>query len=202
MIHLPQFTFLNGPNGSGKTSISNALAEQDSGLCQCSFASPIRLALLSVFHPDKMFDDSLDLREERVKSRLIYGTNRTHREWMIEFGKWMKSYFNPYIFASIAHQNCERLMSHWNRFIFDDCRFPEEISPFSLGHGADSCLIITISRDGCDWHNPLEIGQSLLLTPGADHVALSNNSTIPDALAQLFTILSPKGYAHASRRRT
>lgn len=196
MIRLPTFTFLNGPNGSGKTTLATALCEQDSGLCHCSFAEPIRLALTATFHPHAMFDGSLDLRDEVIKASPIRGTNRTHRDWMIEFGKWMKGYFNPYIFADLARQNCDRLSPHWPRFVFDDCRFPEEPSPFSLAYGSDSCLVISIDRDGCSWTGSAEVGQSLIRLPGVSHVALSNNRSIPDALATLETVLGHQTKAH------
>ncbi len=189
MIHLPTFTFLNGPNGSGKTSIAHALCDADSGLCHMSFADPIRMALLTTFYPDAYFDNSMDLRDEAIKRTKIPGTNHTNRDFMLAYGQWLRSTFSPYILADLARRRCETLRPHWPRFIFDDCRFPEEPAPFSLAYGTDECLVITIDRKGCSWSGDREIGQSLIRLPGVAHAALSNNSTIENALSIIETAL-------------
>jgi hypothetical protein len=135
----------------------------------------------------------MDLRNETVKSMTIPGTNRTNREFMLLFGRWMRdTMFNPYIFADIARRQCDRLLPHWPRFVFDDCRFPEEPAPFSLAYGSHECLIISIDRKGCSW-SATDIGCSLLRLPGAAHIALSNNTTINDMLSTMESVLGTWG---------
>lgn len=194
---LPTFTFINGPNGSGKTSLANALGDLDHGLCHSSFADPIRSALLATFYPDEMYSGGLDLQSQKVKSSPLFDTGLTHREWMIQYAQWMRSATNPYIFATIALRRCERLARHWPRFIFDDCRYPQEPAPFSLAYGPTECLIISLRRNGCSFTNPNEVGEDLMLLPGARHIALNNNGpTIHDAVGVLLgttrTTLSPQ----------
>jgi hypothetical protein len=194
MIRLPTYTFLNGPNGCGKSTLASLLTDRDTGLCHCSFASPIRMALMATFYPDKIFSPDIDLRNEATKASLIPGTNVTHRRFMIEFGKWMRSaLFNPYIFADIAKRQCESLSDAWPRFIFDDCRFPEEPAPFSLAYGEKNLLIITIERQGTGFNLPHNVGESLLRLPGASHVALSNNRRPEDMLSTLESVLGTFG---------
>jgi 2-phosphoglycerate kinase len=51
-IRLPRFTFIHGPKGTGKSTLADLLARADSGIAVCSFAEPIREALLAVFYPE------------------------------------------------------------------------------------------------------------------------------------------------------
>jgi hypothetical protein len=186
-IRLPQFTFLHGPPGCGKSTIAEALTSEDDGLCRCSIAEPIRMALLSVFYPDQM-TLGIDLRDGGIKSSLIPGTGLTHRTWMISFSEWMKSKMGPQIFGDLAKRQVELQMKYYDRFIFDDCRFSRELVPFVSAFHGENCLIVHINRNGAIWGEDLHSDMKSFV--GVHHAGINNNGTIPEALAALASALN------------
>jgi len=184
MIRLPQFIFLNGPAGSGKSTIARALAAQDANLSVCSFAEPIRMALLSTFHPEQM-TQGIDLRDGAVKASLIPSTGITYRQWMVAFSEsFMKPLLGKQIFGDLAKRFVEDLTMYYDRFCFDDSRFEEEIRPFALAFGGHNILIVRVEREGASWSNEPS-GSDLTQMIGVHHAAIVNNSTPEAALDQL-----------------
>jgi hypothetical protein len=186
VIRLPPLTFLSGPPGCGKSTIADALSKQDSGLCRCSIAEPIRMALLSTFYPDQM-TLGIDLRDGAVKASVIPGTGITHRQWMISFSEFMKSLFGKQIFGDLAKRQLELQTMYYDRFVFDDCRFADELRPFINAYGGQNCLIVHINRKDATWGT--DPHTSLNEIPGIHHAGINNNSTVEDALSSLAAAL-------------
>jgi hypothetical protein len=186
MIRLPPFTFLSGPPGCGKTTIATALSATDPNMSHCSIAEPIRMALLSTFHPDQM-TQGLDLRDGGIKASLIPGTGITYRQWMTSFSEFMKSMCGKQIFGDLAKRSIEELTMYYDRFIFDDARFIDEIRPFANAYGGDKILIVHINRNGATWGSDLHTDLTKII--GVRHVGLNNNGTLPETLAALAAAL-------------
>lgn len=191
MIRLPQFVFLNGPARSGKSTIARALAEQDKNLSVCSFAEPIRMALLSTFHPEQM-TQGIDLRDGAVKASLIPGTGVTYRQWMVAYSEqFMKPLFGKQIFGDLAKRFVEDLTMYYDRFVFDDARFEDEIRPFANAFGGQNILIVRVERSGASWSNEPS-GSDLTKVIGVHHAAIVNNGTPQDSLSMLALALGQK----------
>lgn len=191
MIRLPQFTFLNGPAHAGKSTIAKVLAEQDKNLSVCSFAEPIRMALLSTFHPEQM-TQGIDLRDGGIKASLIPGTGVTYRQWMVSFSEsFMKPLFGKQIFGDLAKRSCEELTMYYDRFVFDDARFFEEIRPFALAFGGHNILIVRVERSGSSWASEPS-GSDLTSMVGVHHASIINNGTPNEAVSMLASALGQK----------
>jgi hypothetical protein len=186
MIRLPTFTFLSGPPGSGKSTIAEALADGDPGLCRVSIAEPIRMALLATFYPDQM-TLGIDLRDGAVKKSFIPGTGVTHRKWMISYSEWMKSLMGKQVFGDLAKRTVELQTKYYDRFVFDDCRFIDELRPFVNAYEGKNCIIVSLNRKGADWGDDLHDNIHKLV--GLHHAAINNNGTIPEALKSLAAAL-------------
>lgn len=173
-ILLPKYTFLNGPVGSGKTTLANLLLAQDPDLLKLSFADPIRTALTATFYPDSLYEpDSIDLTSHEVKDSLIPNTKVSHRQWMIEFGKFMHKTCSPDIFGCIAWRASYELNVFYRRFVLDGLRTSGDILPFFLEEKKSDLLIINLHRREKNWDS--DIG-SYVIVPGVPFISLHNDA--------------------------
>lgn len=187
MIRLAPFTFLNGPNGVGKTTIAERLLGEDAGLMMVGFAEPIRMALLATFYPDQL-TFGINLRDSKVKESLIPGTGITHRKWMISYGQWLRELLGPNIYGDLAKRTVEANVKYFDRYIFEDTRFIGDLAPFVNAFGGRSCLIVHVRRHGFDFTGADQIG-GYLTVPGVRHVSVDNNGSIDDAMQKLAAAL-------------
>lgn len=162
MFSLPKFTFINGPAGSGKSTLATLLCNTDKSVYRESFANPIRDAILATFFPDEgPIYFSFDLREGAIKRKLFpyqdifkvaQSGEKTFRDVMISFSEdWMKPQFGKDIFGRLALNRCAEQELFYDRFLFDDSGFPEEAAHIVKSVGAHNCLLIKLSRDGCNF---------------------------------------------------
>lgn len=186
MIKLPMFTFLNAPPRSGKSTLAGLLDGQDLSMARCSFADPLRGALLATFYPHELGDVvSIDLRDPATKSLSIPGAgNWTNEQFLIDFSIWLKAKTNEYILGDLAKRCVVDLQDYYTRFLFDDCRTIGDIAPFINSFGASECLLIHIERTGAAFRSG-DVGGLLQSLPGVRHIALLNNGKPEDMLRQL-----------------
>lgn len=155
MLTLPKYTFINGPAGSGKSSLATLLCKNDPSVWRESFAQPIRDVLYAVFYPEEgPISFTFDLRETEAKTRLIpYSDNAlTNREAMISFSeKWMKPVFGEDIFGRLCLARCRDQEMFYDRFVIDDSGFTPEAQYIISQVGAENCLLIRLHRPGCDF---------------------------------------------------
>lgn len=198
-LSLPKYTFLRGPNGAGKSTLAELLCDQDSDLMRVSFAEPIRNALLGTFYPDEIFGPStIDLRDGETKKRPLpvqdartKEANKTHpyiiRQWMIDFSLWMKFSHGEDVFGQLALNTCKRNEAFYSRFVFDDCRFKEEISPLIQDADPSLCLSITIQRADCVHDAGLDTKPLL----GVRNLFIKNDGSPIQMLEALTSLLQP-----------
>lgn len=161
MITLPKYTFINGPAGSGKSSLATLFCKNDSSLWRESFAQPIRDMIYAVFFPEEgPISFTFDLRDGSTKAadfRYSYpqGYNRfrtitSNRDAMISFSEdWMKPAFGDDIFARLCLARCKDQEMFYDRFVIDDSGFPHEAEYIISQVGAENCLLINLHRPGC-----------------------------------------------------
>jgi len=183
---------LNGPKGSGKTTLCALLQGQDHDLCPVSFAEPIRNALLATFYPEELYTPGgMDLRQQDVKFRPLpvpnaAGKSVTIRDWMIWYGQQMHSAHGDDIFGRLALRTCDLNSMHYPRFILDGTRTEGDIRPFYHLYPGD-CLLIHLHRPGHDWAGDMG---SYLSAPRS--IRLDNVGTPADMLMSLASLLAPQ----------
>lgn len=186
VIPLPQFTFVTGPKESGKTTLIELLRKQDPSLCVIAFAEPIRMALMGAFYPDALLDCSIDPREQSFKNTPIpslFKNNKpvTSRDWMIDFGRWMRLTYGPDVFSNICERTWQEQSHFYSRAIFDGTRTKDDLAAFRP-KGVQNILIIHLSRDGADWGS--DIHEDLFGAPGK-HFAMQNDGPPEQMLTKL-----------------
>jgi len=185
MIRLPTFTFINAPSRSGKTTLARLLDQQDQGLAVCSFADPLRGALIMTFYPGEFGDSpSLNLRDPATKLKQIPLTNWTNEQFLIDYGNFLKAKTNEFILGDLAKSNVEAIRDGYSRFLFDDARTIGDIAPFINAYSAGECLLLHIERKGAAWRTG-DVGGSLLTLPAVRHFVVVNNGDPNDMLKQL-----------------
>jgi hypothetical protein len=192
MIPLPRFTFLNGPKGSGKTTLCALLQGQDFELCPVAFVEPIRNALLAIFYPDELYTPGgMDLRDQKVKFLSLPIPNAAGkavpiRNWMLWFGAQMRSAHGDDVFGRLAMRTCDLNAAYYPRFILDGARIEGDIHPFYHLY-PDDCLLIQLHRPGCDWTGDLG---SYLSSPHS--INLPNVGKPTDMLTELASLVQPQ----------
>jgi hypothetical protein len=103
----------------------------------------------------------------------------------------MKSVHNKYIFGDLAKPRIAWIENYYSRFVFDDCRYLDEITPFSNSFGRDACLIIHIERQGKRWADAdgHSSPSDYLTYSGAHHVSLTNDGSPNELLPRLVKLL-------------
>lgn len=187
MIQLPKFTFLNGPAGTGKSTLATMLLAQDPDLCLLSFADPIRMALTATFYPDTLYvPSSLNLKDSQVKASLIPGTPCSHRNWMVKFGEFMHATCGATIFGELAWRTSYDSNVAYPRFLVDGLRTEADLAPFLREEKKDDLLIIHLARMGKTWKG--DLGGYIVPSP-CPFINLSNDDEPEAMLPRLKKIL-------------
>lgn len=163
MLNLPQFLFINGPAGSGKSTLSGLICESHRKVWPESFAEPIRDALRAVFFPEDGVmpgPDRVDFRDAKIKkSNLLHlaGLEMVEecadplvRQAMIDFSEsFMKPRFGQKIFGQLLWKRCEEQRHWYDHFVVDDSGFAPEAEYVISQAGAANCVLIRLHRAGC-----------------------------------------------------
>lgn len=179
-LSLPRFTFLNGPKGSGKTTLCNLLVS-DPQVCVVAFAAPIRQACTATFFPDSQFDLDFDLRSQEKKNEYLPNSTVSIREWMVGFGHWMRLLMGTTVFSEIALRTCMENDFHYSRFVLDGTRTDDDLYAFMRANAKD-CVLIQIKRRDASWDGDLG---GYLCPFGLPVYTITNNGEPRDMLRQL-----------------
>lgn len=191
MIRLPTFTFLNAPPTAGKTTLAQLLCEQDTRLGMFNFAEPLRMALLTTFYPDQVFD-GIDLRTPEAKRRGVPGLPITNRDFLLLYSTFLKGIGGPNILGDMAKRRVEQVAGVYPKVIFDDTRTEGDIRPFILAYGSRDCLLIQIEKPGLAFGAEKDNGQNLRDIPIRKAV-ITNRGEPTEMLRQLSGILGEDG---------
>jgi len=192
MLNLPKFLFINGPSGTGKTTLASMICKAVPSAFQESFAEPIRQMIYSVFFPfeDPTFclGSSLDLRDGAVKRQPIPFIDAgrvpyTIREEMIAFSEdYMKRRYGPQIFGKLLFARCEEQSLFYSKFVIDDNGFAPEAEFIVEKEGAENCLLLRLHRTGCSFSGD---SRGYVDLPGVRTIDLDNNDRLDQLLDSL-----------------
>jgi hypothetical protein len=190
-LNLPRFLFINGPPGSGKTTLSRMICETNSEATTESFASPIREMIWSVFFPEHVVSRPFDLKDTEIKKRELValakieptdpGSQTTVREAMIEFSEnYMKKLFGEDIFGRLLWNRCYEETQFYSSFVIDDSGFVPEAAYVVSRADASVCRLIRLHRSGCNYSAD---SRSYITLPGVQTLDLHNDGA-PDEMMQ------------------
>ena len=186
LLNLPKFLFINGPAGSGKSTLQKLLLSHGNCFAE-SFAEPIRQTIYSVFFPEEgPIYYNFNLKHQEVKKKEFPFTTglkaKTFRDVMISFSEdWMKPTFGEDIFGRLAFQRCVENDLFYDHFIFDDSGFAAEAMHIIKMASPENCALIRLYRDG---HNFSNDSRSYIKLP-CRSLDLYNNGTEADMLDSL-----------------
>lgn len=183
---IPALIFLNGPAGSGKSTLADYLCSLDRGMTQYHHATPLwSLAdiLLGIGDAIDPQDDPLhwSYSEPEVKSRLIR-PGYSVRQLLIDLGQFVRTKLGPEYLSEIASRETHQMLLEFDTVIFPAVRTLEDVSRLIPGAGAENCLLLRLSREGCSWTGDLG---SYIDLPGVRTVDIENNFSFDDLYARV-----------------
>jgi hypothetical protein len=189
---LPTLIFLNGPAGSGKTTLAEALVARDpDAVTQYHHASPLwaMMDCLTSIDPETDAENWKDYNDPEVKAAPIpFAGPRlpdlipTYRDALISLGQWSRDTFGPWALARLAvTATREYLTSGFSTVVFPACRTMEDIELLAAVAGPKNCLLVRLFRDGHSFASDLGdyIPENYLRLPTVD---LHNSGTVEDLL--------------------
>lgn len=201
-LNLPHFLFINGPAGSGKATLAEMICQSNPEAFRESFAEPIREMIYAVFFPSDVVTRPVDLRSGPVKAtslRQLAHLNDSEtvetplvsvREAMIDFSeKFMKPNFGQDIFGRLLYSRCVEQTMFYQHFIIDDSGFSPEAQYVISKVGQDSCQLVRLHRNGCDFSSDSRGHISL---PGVQTLDLHNDGTPSEMMDMLALELNGK----------
>lgn len=191
---LPALTFIHGPNGAGKTTLANLLFDEVPGLQVLSFAEPLRFATTGLFYEGDTWSRDLRTAEEKAAPTPFHrdGTPVTVRDFMNDFGDWLKERYGATCLGDIALNRVKVDLEHYDRFVFDDARRLADIAPLVSEFGSANTLIIDLQRPGVSF-TASHFAHDLLPSPlsqSCRRVTLHNTTSPLDMLSTLTALLS------------
>jgi hypothetical protein len=150
-IKLPYLVFLNGPPGSGKTTLCRLLTQSDQTLAEISFAAPLREATLALFFPDALMTDLTTQDAKRAPLPLFEDQNCAARDWLIALATLLRERLGADALSKMALRDVRASEDFFRGFIFPDARTPEDLSAFLSAFPPDFLLLVHLHREGTSW---------------------------------------------------
>jgi len=181
--------FLNGPAGSGKSTIADHLVSLDRGFTVHHHASPLWAMLDAIVGLDPTTEEPYEFNDPAVKAAFVpwsSGDNiPTFREALISLGEWTRNTFGPETLSRLAADAAADYLRNFDSVIFPAVRTREDLSCLIDPNIASSeYLLIRLSRRSCDWRGDLG-GYLDPVALGIPSVDIVNDGTIEDMLAQV-----------------
>ena len=174
---------LNGPPGSGKDTIADAMCAQW-GYTKLKFADPLRAAVPAMLNvPQDTYDQLIDdqVAKNQATPRLLNMSPRELQIWLSE--EVMKPKWGPRVFGELALNKIAA--SKENYFVISDSGFYDEAQVL-LEALPGRVYLVRLYRDGHDFRGD----SRSYIEIDAPTLYLGNNGTIPDALSGVATWLT------------
>lgn len=182
--------FLNGAPHSGKDTAANLLVKHfrsstDYYPLHLKFASPLKKAAHALFGMEYHAEDAFEGEKETKTPQFAgYSPREVYIAISEQLAKplWGKDFFGKMFVNHL--QRYRRLYRELADFrhrnlvvICSDCGFLEEILPAIKAFGAQNCILIKVTRDGCDFKNDSR-GYVSGNDAGIAEETIANNSTM------------------------
>lgn len=187
-VTTPRIVIFNGPPGSGKSTVVEAIVTGYSQAVHCQFAAPLKAAAacllcISILELEAQKDEPLAELEAVMKD-----TPYTIRHFLIDLSEqFVKRTLGEAAFGKIATRSIKRFNAQrpaqW-LYLFSDGGFEAEIAPLIEAFGPENILIIRLSRTGCTFKNDSRNYVSMKgYTPAVTIEKLKNNGTVQDLIS-------------------
>lgn len=182
--------FLNGPAGSGKSTIADHLVSLDRGFTVHHHASPLWAMLDAIVGLSPETDEPYDFNDPAVKAAVVPNCQPgfsppTFREALISLGEWTRNTFGPETLSRLAADAAADYLRNFDSVIFPAVRTHEDLSCLIDPNIASSeYLLIRLFRKNCDWRGDLG-GYLDPVALGIPSVDIINDGTIEDMLTQV-----------------
>lgn len=190
---LPSMIYLNGPAGSGKTTLANLLQTAYPSVAQVQFPLPLWEIADSILHQSgqlKDTDEPFDFASQDIKASIIEGSGpppTTWRDFLIEQGYLLRKHFGPDILSRIAAQSSKTLfMQGIQTIIYPNVRTMEDLTTLIPLAPKREQVLIRLEREGKTWDG--DLGGYLDTVPFLT-ITLSNNSTPEELLKTALHLL-------------
>jgi hypothetical protein len=187
---IPSMIFLNGPAGSGKSTIADHLVSLDRGFTVHHHASPLWTMLDAIVGVDPTTDEPYDFNDPAVKAAVVPNcqpgfASPTFREALISIGKWTRDTFGPETLSRLAADAAADYLRNFDSVIFPAVRTQEDLSCLIDPNIASSeYLLIRLFRKNCDWYGDLG-GYLDIPRLGIPSVDIVNDGTPEELLAHV-----------------
>lgn len=176
----PSLIYLNGPAGSGKTTLADYLCSLDPGIIVYHHATPLwHMAdvIQSALHPDK---EIIDFNLQDVKSLSLRSDDSsplTWRDFLLHQGAYIREAFGASILSTIAAAEARHyLLTNRDTVIFPAIRTLDDLSSLLPLVPLKDQLLLRIERSGCSWEGDL----GGYITPDITSVTIRNDNSLQD----------------------
>jgi hypothetical protein len=181
--------YLNGPPGSGKTALADALCNAIPGVTQVQFPTPLwEIADTMLYSSGKLFafDPPPDYSQQKIKSS-TFGEGHTWRDFFIEQATLLRKYFGPDILSQIcAKTSNELFLSGIDTIIYPNTRLDADLAALIPLVPRREQVLLRLERNGATWCG--DLGGYIFPEGIASHT-FTNNTTIQELLDSVLVFL-------------
>jgi hypothetical protein len=186
---MKQLILLNGPPGSGKDTIADALVQIFSNAEVEKFAKPIKEHCKAIYGLTQEQWDEVDSSQDAKAAPHPYFFGQSCRQVQINFSElFLKPTHGKDIFGKLLFRRVEASTADY--FFISDSGFKEEAEKVIEEFGNENVTLVRIHRDGCDYS--IDSRSYVYLPENVRQITIQNNGTVAEAVDKITTFLANK----------